>query len=120
MIDIVAYKNELIFNARHKRNQSLRESDLYMIQDYPINDYQRSLIINYRKELRDYFQTSGVIEYVFTLENQELPLLATFPDLNKIPTLSSNIFVKYSSNINTSNLFGEYYSSNILTSNIIY
>ena len=52
-----------------------------MIQDYPINDYQRSLIINYRKELRDYFQTSGVIEYVFTLENQELPPLPVLPAL---------------------------------------
>ena len=81
MIDIVAYKNEMLFNARHKRNQLLRESDLYMIQDYPINDYQRSLIINYRKELRDYFQTSGVIEYVFTLENQELPPLPVLPAL---------------------------------------
>ena len=110
MIDIVAYKNEMLFNARHKRNQLLRESDLYMIQDYPINDYQRSLIINYRKELRNYFQTSRVINFTFTLENQELPPLATFPDLNKIPTYSSNIEIPlYSSNIEI----------NYLTSNII-
>ena len=77
-------KNNNILTFRHKRNQSLQESDKYMLQDYPITDFQRSLVINYRKELRDFFQTSVVVNWVFTLENQEFPSLLTFPDLNQI------------------------------------
>ena len=36
---------------RNERNQLLRESDVYMIIDFPITDYQRYLIKTYRKAL---------------------------------------------------------------------
>ena len=42
-------KNNNILTFRKKQNELLQESDKYMLQDYPITDFQRSLIINYRK-----------------------------------------------------------------------
>ena len=85
----------MIFNTRNKRNNLLRESDKYILQDYPINEYQRSLVINYRKELRNFFQTSVAFNWVFTLESQEFPALPNFPDLTKIPIYSSNNEINY-------------------------
>ena len=80
--DLIKKHNILTF--RKKRNEFLQESDKYMLQDYPITDFQRSLVINYRKELRDFFQTSVDVDWLFTLENQEFPALPNFPDLNQI------------------------------------
>ena len=74
----------LIKNNNNLTFRILQESDKYILQDYPISDFQRSLVINYRKELRDFFQTSVVVDWVFTLENQEFPPLPTFPDLTQI------------------------------------
>jgi len=70
---------------RTERNQLLQISDKYMIIDFPITDYQRYLIKTYRKALRDYFELPEVINWTFTLENQEFPPLPTFPDLNQLP-----------------------------------
>ena len=41
-MDIVQYKKDRIDYSRGVRNQLLQQSDKYMFQDYPINDYQRS------------------------------------------------------------------------------
>jgi hypothetical protein len=68
---------------RTERNQLLQISDKYMIIDFPITDYQRYLIKTYRKALRDYFELPEVINWTFTLENQEFPPLPTFPDLSE-------------------------------------
>ena len=91
IIDPEQYKKDLTYTIRDNRNQLLQNSDKYMLQDYPISNFQRSLVINYRKELRDFFQTSVVVDWLFTLENQEFPSLPTFPDLNKIEIIPIEI-----------------------------
>ena len=87
--DLIKKHNILTF--RKNRNEFLQESDKYMLQDYPVTDFQRRLIINYRKELRGFFQTSVVVDWLFTLENQEFPSLPTFPDLNQIEIIPIEI-----------------------------
>ena len=77
-------KNDKLSTLKFQRNQLLRDSDIYMISDYPITDYQRKLIKEYRQQLRDYFQLPAVRDWVFTLENQDPPVLPVFPDLNQI------------------------------------
>ena len=77
-------KNDKLSTLKFQRNQLLRDSDIYMISDYPITDYQRKLIKEYRQQLRDYFQLPAVRDWVFTLENQGPPVLPVFPDLNQI------------------------------------
>ena len=77
-------KNDKLSTLKFQRNQLLRDSDIYMISDFPITDYQRKLIKEYRQQLRDYFQLPAVRDWVFTLENQDPPVLPVFPDLNQI------------------------------------
>jgi len=85
MLDPVEIKQVHIERKRNERNNLLQSSDKYMLFDYPITDYQRYLIKIYRKALRDYFELPEVFNWTFTLENQELPPLPTFPDLNQLP-----------------------------------
>jgi hypothetical protein len=85
VFNIAEITNNCIFGTKTKRNTALLESDKYMLADYPVTDYQRDLIKSYRKALRDYFQLPEITNWTFTLENQELPPLPTFPDLTQIP-----------------------------------
>ena len=52
---------------RNTRNQLLKESDVYLIPDYPITPENLILIKNYRQELRDYMNkpelTTELIEF---------------------------------------------------------
>lgn len=93
MINPTEITANLKANKRTERNFALRDSDVYMIVDYPINDYQRNLIKTYRQSLRDYFQNLEVINWVFTLENQELPPLPTFPDFAEASASASLKFI---------------------------
>lgn len=92
---------------KQERNDLLKSSDVYMIVDYPINDYQRNLIKNYRQSLRDYFQKPEVINWIFTLENQELPPLPSFPDLSLkfIDAEASASTIPMEIDINSSNIY---------------
>ena len=46
------YKEELN-KIREKRNALLKESDKYMLSDYPIDEPIREVLRNYRQQLRD-------------------------------------------------------------------
>ena len=85
LINPELYKKELLSMKRNETNQLLQKSDVYMIIDFPITDYQRYLIKTYRKALRDYFELPEVINWTFTLEHQAFPPLPAFPDLNQLP-----------------------------------
>ena len=84
MIVPESIKKDKLSTLKYQRNQLLRDSDIYMISDFPITDYHRELVKEYRQQLRDYFQLPGVRDWVFTLENQEPPVLPSFPDLTQI------------------------------------
>ena len=84
-------KNDKLSTLKFQRNQLLRDSDIYMISDFPITDYQRKLIKEYRQQLRHYFQLPAVKDWVFTLENQDPPVLPVFPDLNQIDILAAEL-----------------------------
>lgn len=86
-INIAQIEMNCISNSRNQRNQLLCESDKYMIADYPISDYQKELIKAYRKALRDYFQSNEVVNWKFTLEQQNPPDLPSFPDLTDVPPI---------------------------------
>ncbi len=46
------YNNKLS-EIRSKRNYLLKESDVYMLSDYPIEDDDKATVESYRQELRD-------------------------------------------------------------------
>lgn len=94
MINPIEITKAKINDKRTQRNFALRDSDVYMIIDYPINDYQRDLIKTYRQSLRDYFQKPEVINWTFTLENQELPPLPSFPDYAEASASASLKFIE--------------------------
>ena len=91
MIVPESIKKDKLSTLKYQRNQLLRDSDIYMISDFPITDYQRKLIKEYRQQLRDYFQLPAVRDWVFTLENQDAPVLPVFPDLNQIEIIPIEI-----------------------------
>ena len=46
--------NEILAeNIRRKRNKRLKDSDKYMLPDYPLSDEQRELVKQYRQTLRE-------------------------------------------------------------------
>ncbi len=59
---------------RHQRDERLKESDKYMIVDFPITPEDLEKMKVYRQELRDYFQKNEVINF-------EFPNLPEKPDL---------------------------------------
>ena len=84
IIDFKEVAKNLLIGKKAERNKALQESDKYMLQDYPITEENLIIVKNYRKELRDYFQTFVVVDWIFTLENQELPPLPNFPILIEV------------------------------------
>ena len=64
---------KLIF-TREKRNQLLKESDKYVLCDYPITPENLELIKEYRQNLRNYMKTA---EEIFN-NTGEIP---DFPEL---------------------------------------
>ena len=63
------YKNML----RQKRNQLLKDTDVYLVPDFPINSENLKLIKEYRQKLRD-----------MTINNFIIPPQPDFIDLNII------------------------------------
>jgi hypothetical protein len=57
------------------RENRLKESDKYLLADYPISPENLDLIKNYRKELRDYI---GAL----SPDMEEMPELPKFPQLS--------------------------------------
>lgn len=54
-----ATEQELIENLRAKRNSLLKESDKYVLPDYPITDEERKLYKIYRQKLRNLTDQDG-------------------------------------------------------------
>lgn len=64
--------------TRENRNILLKESDKYLLPDYPILESNVILIKEYRQTLRDYMNLPEVINYKSS-NNIPLPPLPTFP-----------------------------------------
>ena len=67
-----------ILFKRENRNQLLKESDKYLLPDYPITPENLELIKTYRQQLRDYMDLDVVKNY--SLSNN-IPM----PDFPKFP-----------------------------------
>lgn len=72
--EIIQFELDNIINQlREQRNQLLRESDVYMLPDYPINAENLQKVKIYRQELRDFFQLDEVKlslpSFPFTIKN---------------------------------------------------
>jgi hypothetical protein len=74
----IEYMHNIQVNLkRNVRNSILSETDKYMTTDFPLDESSKQNIANFRQSLRDYFIRDDVINWKFTLENQQLP---NFPD----------------------------------------
>ena len=71
-----------ILFKRENRNQLLKESDKYLLPDYPITPENLELIKTYRQQLRDYMDLNVVKNYSSS-NNIALPDFPTFPDFSK-------------------------------------
>ena len=60
-------------------NELLKNSDKYLISDYPITPDNLILIKNYRQALRDYMNSSNINE-----DMEEAPELPIIPDFVKL------------------------------------
>lgn len=63
---------------RENRNQLLKDSDKYLILDYPITNDKIELVKEYRQKLRDYMDLDEVKNYIFS-NNISLPNFPEFP-----------------------------------------
>jgi hypothetical protein len=68
--------NTNINNLRNQRNQLLKESDKYLLPDFPITTENLELVKIYRQQLRDYMDLAEVKSYNSS-NNFPLP---DFPD----------------------------------------
>ena len=48
---------------RNQRNQALKNTDIYLLSDFPISTENKELIINYRQLLRDFATSDYFINY---------------------------------------------------------
>jgi hypothetical protein len=58
---------------RAKRDQLLKESDKYLIPDYPISSSNLELVKLYRQELRDYMNIPEIVNYNSNVPIPEMP-----------------------------------------------
>lgn len=63
-------KEAVLVLVRQKRNELLKDTDLYMIEDYPLTAEQKTSIKDYRTQLRDFPQTITNSNF----ENIEMPI----------------------------------------------
>lgn len=54
-------KNDMIKNARERRNELLDQSDKYLLPDFPITPENLILIKEYRQKLRDFSNNNFII-----------------------------------------------------------
>lgn len=63
--------NEILAeNIRRKRNKLLKDSDKYMLADFPISEEQRTKVLEYRQALRD------------ITKQESFPVCVIFPNLD--------------------------------------
>ena len=75
--EIIKFELDNIINQlREQRNQLLKESDIYMLPDYPISPENLEKVKIYRQQLRDYMsQINGLVS---------IPKMPQFPFPNLI------------------------------------
>ena len=56
-------KTTTIQFLRNQRNQALKNTDIYMIPDFPNSTENKELIMNYRQSLRDFPSSEYLINY---------------------------------------------------------
>ena len=67
-----------ILFKRENRNQILKESDKYLLPDYPLTPENLELIKTYRQQLRDYMDLDVVKNYSSS-NNIPMPDFPDFP-----------------------------------------
>ena len=68
----------VIMFKRDQRNQLLKESDKYLLPDYPISSSNLELVKQYRQKLRNYMDLDQVINFS---SSNNIP----FPDFPPFP-----------------------------------
>jgi len=68
----------VIMFKRDQRNQLLKESDKYLLPDYPISSSNLELVKQYRQQLRNYMDLDQVINFS---SSNNIP----FPDFPSFP-----------------------------------
>ena len=68
----------VIMFKRDQRNQLLKESDKYLLPDYPISSSNLELVKQYRQQLRDYMDLPAVVNYSSS-NNIQFPPFPPFP-----------------------------------------
>jgi Phage tail assembly chaperone protein len=58
---------------RANRDQLLKESDKYLIPDYPISSSNLELVKQYRQKLRDYMNIPEIVNYNSNVIIPEMP-----------------------------------------------
>lgn len=58
---------------RNQRNELLKDSDKYLIRDYPISYSNLELVKQYRQDLRDYMDLPQIINYNSNIAIPEMP-----------------------------------------------
>ena len=69
---IVGFKN----NLKEQRNELLKETDKYLLPDYPISSTNLDLVKQYRKDLRNYMNIPEIINFN---SNTPIPKMPSFP-----------------------------------------
>ena len=49
-----------LIRNRNMRNEILNQTDKYLLIDYPITEEQKTEVINYRKNLRDFINENKI------------------------------------------------------------
>lgn len=79
-MSIETMQNCVITLQKQQRNFLLDRTDKFInIPDFPLTPEQKQEMLDYRQNLRNYFQQDDVKSWKFTFENQELPPLPTKP-----------------------------------------
>ena len=68
----------VIMFKRDQRNQLLKESDKYLLPDYPISSSNLELVKQYRQQLRNYMDLDQVINFSSS-NNIPFPVFPSFP-----------------------------------------
>jgi Phage tail assembly chaperone protein len=66
----------VIMGRRMMRDQLLKDSDKYMLNDYPISNSNLELVKQYRQALRDYMDIPELVNYN---SNVIIPPIPQFP-----------------------------------------
>jgi hypothetical protein len=88
ILEKISNRSVLQINLLELRDTMLKESDIYMLPDYPISEEQREKIIKYRQELRDITDQEA---WPDDLENINIPV-APIEQSDQVDLLNQHMF----------------------------